>query len=119
MEFVSRDFDPSLLHARFTLNCDAFSSMHDLFYGLYELLRLPDYFWSGNRWDSLNDCLLDLSWIHAESIVLRFEGFLTLQARLPKGEQADARALLDALRFVALHAHEVQPARKRLQFVIT
>ena len=51
------------------------------------VLSFPDYFWWGNRWDSLNDCMQDLGWIDEEFISIRFSDFFVMASNLPSDEK--------------------------------
>ena len=64
MEFLSKYFDATKPCAFFEISCGQCKSMDDLFVEMAYVFSFPDYFWWGNRWDSLNDCMQqDLGWI--------------------------------------------------------
>ncbi len=118
MDFSILDFLPDAPHTAFVLPCGGYDTMHDFLLGLSELLDFPAYFWLGNRWDALNDCLQDLRWIPVESIVIHFDGFFAMAHRLSAEEQSEAEQFLETLQFVAGHCHLAQPVHKRLRFLI-
>lgn len=53
MEFLSKYFDATKPYAFFEFSCGHYKSMDDLFVEMAYVLSFPDYFWWGNRWDSL------------------------------------------------------------------
>ena len=72
MEFLSKYFDATKPYAFFEFSCGHYKSMDDLFVEMAYVLSFPDYFWLGNRWDSLNDCMQDFGWIDEEfSLVIK------------------------------------------------
>lgn len=54
--------------AVFHLDLDATGDKDDLLGRIALALEFPD--WFGQNWDALQDCLTDLSWLHAEGYVL-------------------------------------------------
>lgn len=72
MEFISKYFDATKPYAFFEISCGQCKSMDDLFVEMAYVLSFPDYFWWGNRWDSLNDCMQDFGWIDEEFISISF-----------------------------------------------
>ena len=79
MEFLSKYFDATKPCAFFEISCGQCKSMDDLFVEMAYVFSFPDYFWWGNRWDSLNDCMQqDLGWIDEEFISIRFSDFFVM-----------------------------------------
>ena len=65
MEFLSKYFDATNPYAFFEFSCGHYKSMDDLCVEMADVLSFPDYFWWGNRWDSLNDCM-PVSYTHLD-----------------------------------------------------
>jgi RNAse (barnase) inhibitor barstar len=61
-------------------------------------LQFPDYF--GDNWDATNDCLGDLTWVHADAIVL---GLLDGEKLLANDGDDAARKLVSVLKAAAGH----------------
>ena len=53
MEFISKYFDATKPCAFYEISCGQCKSMDDLFVKMAYVLSFPDYFWLGNRWDSV------------------------------------------------------------------
>lgn len=87
MEFLSKYFDATKPYAFFEFSCGHYKSMDDLFVEMAYVLSFPDYFWWGNRWDSLNDCMQDFGWIDEEFISIRFSDFFVMGSNLPSDEK--------------------------------
>lgn len=87
MEFISKYFDATKPYAFFEISCGQCKSMDDLFVEMAYVLSFPDYFWWGNRWDSLNDCMQDFGWIDEEFISIRFSDFFVMGSNLPSDEK--------------------------------
>ena len=87
MEFLSKYFDATKPCAFFEISCGQCKSMDDLFVEMAYVLSFPDYFWWGNRWDSLNDCMQDFGWIDEEFISIRFSDFSVMGSNLPSDEK--------------------------------
>ena len=88
MEFLSKYFDATKPCAFFEISCGHYKSMDDLFVEMAYVFSFPDYFWWGNRWDSLNDCMQqDLGWIDEEFISIRFSDFFVMGSNLPSDEK--------------------------------
>jgi hypothetical protein len=76
------------------------------------VMQFPPYF--GHNWDALEDCLTDLSWLHADGFVLLIENCESFIHSAPV-EMATARSILDeaaafwkdkTVRFFAAFAEE-------------
>lgn len=87
MELLSKNFDATKPYAFYEISCGQCKSMDDLFVEMAYVLSFPDYFWWGNRWDSLNDCMQDFSWIDEEFISIRFSDFFVMGSNLPSDEK--------------------------------
>lgn len=115
MEFLSQDFSNNSPQVLFVVPCSDCDSMDDFFRLMCEKLLFPDYFWLGNRWDSLVDCLMDLSWIDADSIVIYFSGFQLMRMHLDPNETSE---FIQTIQFVVNHCHQKKPTHKRFRIVI-
>ncbi|RYF57956.1 MAG: hypothetical protein EOO27_14010 [Comamonadaceae bacterium] len=65
-----------------------FHESQQLLQALYQLLWLPGYF--GFNWNSLQDCLTDLSWIPEQTVVLE-------HVRLPEIPETELKIYLSVL----------------------
>jgi len=115
MEILSQGFNPHMPHAVFEISCNDCDSLEDLFRLAASILSFPSYFWIGNRWDSLVDCLMDLSWIESDSIIIRFAGFQSMRMLLTPEESND---FIETMQFVAHHCHQHKPLHKQFRIVI-
>ena len=118
MEFLSKYFDATKPYAFFEFSCGHYKSMDDLFVEMAYVLSFPDYFWLGNRWDSLNDCMQDLGWIDEEFISIRFSDFFVMGSNLPSDEKKDMEIFLDTIKFIVDHSHNARPTYKLFKIVI-
>ena len=115
MEFLSQDFTCHFPHALFLVPCSDCVSMDDLFERMCERLLFPDYFWFGNRWDSLVDCLMDLSWIDADNITIYFSGFELMCVNLDPSESGE---VIRTIQFVVNNSHQRKPKHKQLRIIV-
>ena len=118
MEFLSKYFDATKPYAFFEFSCGHYKSMDDLFVKMAYVLSFPDYFWLGNRWDSLNDCMQDFGWIDEEFISIRFSDFFVMGSNLPSDEKKDIEIFLDTIKFIVDHSHDARPTYKLFKIVI-
>ena len=118
MEFISKYFDATKPYAFFEFSCGHYKSMDDLFVEMAYVLSFPDYFWLGNRWDSLNDCMQDFGWIDEEFISIRFSDFFVMGSNLPSDEKKDMEIFLDTIKFIVDHSHDARPTYKLFKIVI-
>lgn len=103
MEFLSKYFDATKPCAFFEISCGQCKSMDDLFVEMAYVFSFPDYFWWGNRWDSLNDCMQqDLGWIDEEFISIRFSDFFVMGSNLPSDEKKTWRFSLIRLSLLSI-----------------
>lgn len=114
-EFLSQGFTCHLPHALFVVPCSDCVSMDDLFERMCEKLLFPYYFWYGNRWDSLVDCLMDLSWIAADNITIYFSGFELMCVHLDPGESDE---FIQTMQFVANNSDQRKPEHKYFRIII-
>ena len=115
MEFLSREFSTNSPQALFVVPCIDCVSMDDLFELMCEKLLFPDYFWFGNRWDSLVDCLMDLSWIEADNITIYFSGFELMCVNLGSSESDE---FIHTIQFIVNNSHLRKPKHKHLRIII-
>lgn len=115
MEFLSQGFFCHSSQALFVVPCSDCVSMNDLLGVMYEKLLFPDYFWFGNRWDSLVDCLMDLSWIEADNITIYFSGFELMCVNLDPSESGE---FIQTIQFVVNNSHQRKPKHKHLRIII-
>lgn len=115
MEFLSQCFSDHSQQALFVIPCSNCDSMDDLFGLMCEKLRFPDYFGLGNRWDSLVDCLMDLSWIDADNITIHFSGFQLMYVHI---DSSEAREFIQTILFVVNHCHQRKPTHKQFRIII-
>ena len=112
MEFLSKYFDATKPYAFFEISCGQCKSMDDLFVEMAYVLSFPDYFWWGNRWDSLNDCM------QQEFISIRFSDFFVMGSNLPSDEKKYMEIFLDTIKFIVDHSHNARPTYKLFKIVI-
>ena len=115
MELLSQGFNPNKAHAFFEIPCSDCTSMDDLLELMYEKLNFPDYFWLGNTWDSLVDCLMPMLWIDADSITICFSGFQQLMRHLKAKDLGD---FIQTLQFIVDHCHQSTPIHQHFRIVI-
>jgi len=115
MELLSQGFDPNKPHAFFEIPCSECDSLDDLLKVMYEKLDLPDYFWIGNTWDSLVDCLMPMPCTDADSITIYFSGFQQLMRHL---EAEDLGDLIKTLQFIVDHCHQAGPVHHHFRIIM-
>ncbi|HRG31735.1 MAG: barstar family protein [Saprospiraceae bacterium] len=87
------DFEYSFIGMIEGNHCDTFPALFDEF---SKVLLFPKYF--GNNMDALYDCLLDLSWIEEQDILLiinRFDEILKSEIALHPDAKTELLLLLD------------------------
>lgn len=115
MEFLSQYFSDHSQQALFVVPCGDCDSMDDFFRLVCEELLFPDYFWLGNRWDSLVDCLMDMSWIDADCITICFSEFQLMCEHIDPRESSE---FIQTIQFVVNHCHQRKPTHKQFRIII-
>lgn len=115
MELLSQGFNPNKSHTFFEIPCSECDSLDDLLELMYEKLDFPDYFWMGNTWDSLVDCLMPMPCTDADSISIYFSGFQQLSRKLDPKDLGD---LIQTFRFVVDHCHQTTPTPQYFRIVM-